>query len=93
MYISRYHKSRHVTDRDFHVVRYLPYKAGGLIYYYLVYIRPFQGILRRVCAIQRSFLQQYLTNSLVDEGRKVDGLNSRQYIHTQIPRDTTRVIT
>src|SRR2546430_14004130 len=23
MYISRYHKSRHVTDRDFHVVRYL----------------------------------------------------------------------
>lgn len=49
MYISRYHKSRNVTDRDFQVVRYLPYEAGRLVYYYLVYIWPFQDMLRRVC--------------------------------------------
>jgi hypothetical protein len=49
MYISRYHKSRHVTGRDFQVVRYLPYEAGRLVYHYMVYIRPFQDMLRRVC--------------------------------------------
>jgi hypothetical protein len=49
MYVSRYHKSRHITDPDFQVARYFPHQAGKLLYYYLVYIRPFEDMLRRVC--------------------------------------------
>jgi hypothetical protein len=49
MYISRYHKSRHITDKDFQVVRFLPEQAGKLVYYYLVYIRRFESMLRREC--------------------------------------------
>jgi hypothetical protein len=49
MYITRYYKSRHITDRDFQVVRFLPYQAAKLLYYYLVYIRRVENMLRRVC--------------------------------------------
>jgi hypothetical protein len=49
IYITRYHKSRRTTNQEFVIVRYLPYRAGYLLYYYLVYIRPFAEMLQRRC--------------------------------------------
>jgi Orsellinic acid/F9775 biosynthesis cluster protein D len=48
IYVTRHHKARKVTNREFNVVRYLPNQAGKILFYYLVYIRPFaEMILRR----------------------------------------------
>jgi len=47
VYIARYHKARRSTNREFYVVRYLPWVAGRLLFYYLVYIRPFTEMLKR----------------------------------------------
>ncbi|KAF6783210.1 hypothetical protein CSOJ01_15923, partial [Colletotrichum sojae] len=47
--VTRHHKSRHATNNEFQVARFLPAAVGRLLYLYLVYIRPFSRMLCRVC--------------------------------------------
>lgn len=49
VYITHHHKAKVSTNNEFHIVRYLPHRAGELLYYYLVYIRPFTDMLNRTC--------------------------------------------
>lgn len=49
MYVTRHAKARRSTNREFQVARYLPRQAGGLLVLYLVYVRPFASMLRRIC--------------------------------------------
>ena len=64
--ISRYSKSRHATGKDFHVVRYLPHRAGVQMFYYLVYIRRLGDMLRRKCQMGNDD-----GNMLFSTGRRV----------------------
>jgi hypothetical protein len=45
IYVIRHHKAKRSTNNEFTVVRFLPAKVGKLLYYYLVYIRPFAAML------------------------------------------------
>ncbi|KAJ6267416.1 hypothetical protein PSV08DRAFT_229224 [Bipolaris maydis] len=47
--IFRHGKSRRATNHEFIVVRFLPEEASRLMYYYLVFIRPFACMLYRAC--------------------------------------------
>ncbi|KAF6805085.1 hypothetical protein CPLU01_16012 [Colletotrichum plurivorum] len=47
--ITRHHKTRHTTNNEFQVARFLPNVVGKLLYLYLVYIRPFTSMLNRAC--------------------------------------------
>jgi hypothetical protein len=47
IYLTRHHKAKRSTNREFYVVRFLPARGGRLLYQYLVYIRPFVQMLRR----------------------------------------------
>ncbi|RYN62353.1 hypothetical protein AA0113_g12500 [Alternaria arborescens] len=47
VYLIRHHKAKRSTNREFYVARYLPARASRVVYYYLVYIRPFVKMLRR----------------------------------------------
>jgi hypothetical protein len=47
IYITRHHKAKRSTNREFHVVRFMPVQLGHVMYKYLVYIRPFTDMLRR----------------------------------------------
>jgi hypothetical protein len=47
--ISRHHKSRHITNNEFQVARFVPIEVSQLLYRYLVYIRPFSAMLHRIC--------------------------------------------
>ena len=49
IYVTRHHKARRATNREFQVACFLPPTAGELLFQYLVYIRPFADMLRRVC--------------------------------------------
>jgi hypothetical protein len=46
-YVTRYHKARRSTNKEFNVVRFLPPQPGLLLFYYLVYIFPFTKMLLR----------------------------------------------
>ncbi|KAH7010616.1 uncharacterized protein B0I36DRAFT_401272, partial [Microdochium trichocladiopsis] len=41
MTLTRHHKAKRSTNREFNVVRFLPLRVGRVIFRYLVYIRPF----------------------------------------------------
>lgn len=45
--LTRHHKAKWSTNREVFIVRYLPARAGRILYYYLVYIRPFVDMLER----------------------------------------------
>jgi hypothetical protein len=45
VFITRYHKAKKSTNREFTVVRILPAKPGKLLFYYLVYIRRVMAML------------------------------------------------
>lgn len=47
MYVTRSHKAKRSTNREFYVVRFLPAQVGHLLFKYLVYIRPFVDMLTR----------------------------------------------
>ncbi|KAH7190073.1 hypothetical protein DER44DRAFT_851671 [Fusarium oxysporum] len=47
IYVTRSHKAKRSTNREFIVARLLPFRAGHLLYMYLVYIRPFVDMLTR----------------------------------------------
>jgi hypothetical protein len=47
VYIIRHHKAKRSTNREFYVARYLPARASRVVYYYLVYIRPFVRMLQQ----------------------------------------------
>ncbi|KAL5379583.1 hypothetical protein PMIN06_011322 [Paraphaeosphaeria minitans] len=40
LYLTRHHKAKRSTNREFYVARYLPARASLVVYYYLVYIWP-----------------------------------------------------
>ena len=46
-YLTRSHKAKRSTNREFIVARFLPIQVGHIIYKYLVYIRPFVDMLAR----------------------------------------------
>lgn len=46
-YLTRHHKAKRSTNREFYVARYLPARASRVVYYHLVYIWPFVRMLRR----------------------------------------------
>lgn len=48
-YVTRHSKSRRTTNEEFQVVRYLPQCASQVLVAYLVYVRPFVAMLRRIC--------------------------------------------
>jgi hypothetical protein len=59
IYVTRHHKAKRSTNNEFTVVRFLPAKVGKLLYYYLVYIRPFAAMLQREtsrCRVSSNFL-------------------------------------
>lgn len=39
VYVTRHHKALKVTNREFHVLRYLPQQVGRILFLHLVYIR------------------------------------------------------
>ncbi|KAH6628948.1 hypothetical protein F5144DRAFT_329383 [Chaetomium tenue] len=47
MYLTRSHKAKRSTNREFYVARFLPVQPGHLIFKYLVYIRPVVDMLMR----------------------------------------------
>ncbi|KAM6506734.1 hypothetical protein FALCPG4_018851 [Fusarium falciforme] len=47
IYITRHHKAKRATNREFVVARFLPAQLGHILYKYLVYIRPFIDMLHR----------------------------------------------
>ncbi|KAG7408489.1 hypothetical protein Forpe1208_v012076 [Fusarium oxysporum f. sp. rapae] len=47
IYLTRSHKAKRSTNREFVVARFLPIQVGHLVYKYLVYIRPFVDMLAR----------------------------------------------
>ncbi len=47
MYLTRHHKAKRSTNREFIVARFLPVYVGRLVFKYLVYIRPFVNLLVR----------------------------------------------
>ena len=47
IYLTRHHKAKRSTNREFIVVRLLPVRLGYVLYKYLVYIRPFIEMLQR----------------------------------------------
>jgi hypothetical protein len=53
VYITRYHKARYSSNREFHVVRFLPKPDSQLLATYLVYVRPLTDMLCRECLQHR----------------------------------------
>ena len=55
IYITRHHKAKRSTNREFVGARYLPVQIGHLLFKYLVYIRPLVEMMdrenRRVCSM------------------------------------------
>lgn len=51
IFYSSHHKSRHIVDRDFQVVRTLPHAIATKFFYYFVYIRLVVDFLRRECKL------------------------------------------
>lgn len=47
VYIVRHHKAKRLTNREFHVVRFLPVRLGITMFKYLVWIRRLANLLRR----------------------------------------------
>lgn len=47
--ISQHHKARRTTNKEFHVVRFLLEELGKVLYYHLVFVRPFACMLYRTC--------------------------------------------
>ena len=46
-FVTRHHKAKKSTNKEFTVVRFLLAKPGKLLFYYLVYIRKVVAMLRR----------------------------------------------
>jgi hypothetical protein len=51
-YVTRYSKSRQTTNEEFQVACYLPSCASQVLVTYLVYVRLFVAMLRRICVGQ-----------------------------------------
>lgn len=49
VFVTRHSKARHSTNQEFQVARYLDETESELVYKYLVYVRPFVGMLNREC--------------------------------------------
>jgi hypothetical protein len=47
IYLTRHHKAKRSTNREFNVVWSCPMRLGHVLYKYLVYIRPFVEMLQR----------------------------------------------
>jgi hypothetical protein len=65
IYVTRHHKAKKSTNKEFNVARFLPTQAGKLLFYYLVYIRPFAEMLfREVCtySVQNSSSFMFCSN-------------------------------
>lgn len=49
VYVTRHAKARHSTNQEFQVARYLSQQDSKLVAQYLIYVRSFAEMLRRVC--------------------------------------------
>jgi len=47
VFVTRHNKAKRSTNREFNVVRFLPVRAGHILYQYLVYILPLDTMLGR----------------------------------------------
>lgn len=47
IYVTRHHKAKRVTNREFFVVRFLPARLARVLFYYVVSIRRVSELLRR----------------------------------------------
>lgn len=47
VYVTRHHKAKRSTNREFYVVRFLPVQLGHAMYKNLVFIRPLLDMLQR----------------------------------------------
>ncbi|KAJ9634892.1 hypothetical protein H2199_008756 [Coniosporium tulheliwenetii] len=47
IYVTKHHKAKLSTNKEFNVARFLPARAGKILFYYLVYLRPFTEMLSR----------------------------------------------
>jgi hypothetical protein len=47
IYITRHHKAKRSTNREYNVARFLPAGPSQILYKYLAYIRPFVDLLQR----------------------------------------------
>ncbi|RKK32332.1 hypothetical protein BFJ67_g14800 [Fusarium oxysporum f. sp. cepae] len=47
VYIIQHHKAKRLTNREFHVIRFLPVRLGVAMFKYLGWIRRFANLLRR----------------------------------------------
>jgi hypothetical protein len=70
IYLTRSHKAKRSTNREFFVARFLPVQLGHLFYKYLVYIRPFIDMLARELGPLASDCSSYLFRSSREEGSK-----------------------
>ncbi|KAJ5611429.1 hypothetical protein N7510_008148 [Penicillium lagena] len=47
IYLTRHYKAKLTNNREFYVARFLPSRAGHIVFYYLAYIRPFVAMLQQ----------------------------------------------
>jgi hypothetical protein len=60
IYVTRHHKAKRSTNREFNVVRFLPVQLGHSMFKYLVYIRPFLDMLQRERTLSKPVRQNTL---------------------------------
>ncbi|KAK4117937.1 hypothetical protein N657DRAFT_490811 [Parathielavia appendiculata] len=70
MYLTRSHKAKRSTNREFYVARFLPVQPGHLLFKYLVYIRPVVDMLMREQRPDLRACSTYLFRAQVSDDSK-----------------------
>jgi hypothetical protein len=60
VYVTRSHKAKRSTNREFIVARFLPAQVAHLVYWHAVYVRPFADMLVREQGLDSNGCSSYL---------------------------------
>jgi hypothetical protein len=83
-YVTRHSKARRTTNQEFQVARYLSPYTSQILVRYLVYVRPFVAMLRRICVGQSEASRLLFHHpSRSDTPWKADILTKALRVHTQ----------
>jgi len=104
LYVILYHQAPQFISQESQMVRYLPQRAANLLCKYLVHIRPFTEMVRRLCFSQHRerrllFASLYepeklwktpmLTKALSDHSRRIIGIGIGVQLYRQLSIATT----
>lgn len=94
MYITRHHKAKRSTNREFIVARFLPAAPSRILYKYLTYIRPFADLLHRERYRARLLPSSEGSGTSKLLFRKQSGLESKAWtssaFNTALKRETVK---